>query len=639
MKKFKNMATYVELSRKFGNFNIILFIILSSLAILNYTTLTVMRYYNFSINKIGKPVLNFYYSPLLIFKKLDDPILLEIVKKKFSTVYVIVLFIFIFCLFLISNSKKGLLGTGRFATLQEVYEKGFISIGNDLKDGLILGRMPFQFTVKTGIFLVNFPLFIGNIVYIFTPNFKIILLYSIISIFGGLFFIIISEKKLTIIDSTNAHTALIAQTRSGKGAGVVIPTALNWIGSLFGFDPKKEIYDETHNYRKKVLNNKILLFDPYDEDYSNPDKIRYNPLAELNIGTKKEVDDITVVSEILTAPEKAGDKNHWTESAKNLVFGAILHLAYKNRHEGREVTLGEVYDFLTSSDVLMEIAKTIDCYHESPAFFRKIYDETQLNGVPEGVHPLVYRWANEMANKREEEFSDILSTTIACISLFKSPLIREATKKSDFKMNDLANGEQPYSLYLVIPESQIKTGGILIKLISTLFVSQLTPRDYINGNNKYKTIAILDEFPLFNYIPAIERAAGFIAGAKVKLLVIGQSLSQFWKIYGKENALLDNLANSVFYSSATTDYDTASKVSKILGNKTIEYSNSSSGSSVFSSKWSKTTAKRELMTPDEIINMDETRNLIMLRGDLRTIYGKKIMYYKEKFFVRKTKVV
>ena len=96
MKKFKNMATYVELSRKFGNFNIILFIILSSLVTLNYTTLTVMRYYNFSINKIGKPILNFYYSPLLIFKKLDDSMLLEIVKKKFSIVYVIVLFIFIF---------------------------------------------------------------------------------------------------------------------------------------------------------------------------------------------------------------------------------------------------------------------------------------------------------------------------------------------------------------------------------------------------------------------------------------------------------------------------------------------------------------------------------------------------------------
>ena len=184
--------------------------------------------------------------------------------------------------------------------------------------------------------------------------------------------------------------------------------------------------------------------------------------------------------------------------------------------------------------------------HESENFFKTIYDETQLIGVPEGTHPLVKRWANEMSNKRGEEFSDILSTTLANISLFKSPLVRWATSKSDFKMNDIANKETPYSLYLVLPEEQIQTSGMLIKLMITMFISKLTPKDFVNNNNKYETLALLDELPLFNYIPQIERGSGFVAGAKIKLLVVGQSLSQFYKIYGEKNMLLDNLANNVF---------------------------------------------------------------------------------------------
>lgn len=635
--KIRNIATYIEISRKIASMNILIFIFLLVMLVLNYISITIMKYYDFSISKIGKPLYNLYYSPLLILKVKNDPLLLDLVRRKFSIVYIIFLVFFISFLFIVSSNKKGLLGTGRFATIQEVYEKGFISIGNDLKDGLILGRIPFEFSIRTLIFLINFPLFTGTFVYIFTPNFKIISLYSILSFLIALFFIIIAERKLTIIDDTNAHTGLIAQTRGGKGAGVIIPTALNWIQSLLGLDPKKEIYNETHNYREKVLNNRILLFEPYNEDYSDPNKVRYNPLIEVRIGTKNEIDDVTVIAEMLTAPELVEKKDHWTESAKNLVVGAILHLLYKAKQEDRVATLGEVFDFLTMPDVLMEIAKTIDFYHESPNFFKKIYDETQLIGVPEGVHPLVYRWANEMANKREEEFSDIMSTVLEKIGIFNSPLLREATKYSDFKMKDLANGDRPYSLYLVIPEENIATGGLIIKLMTTLFFTKLTPKDFVNENNKYKTMAILDELPLFKYIPAVERGAGIIAGAKVKLLVVGQSLSQFYKIYGKENALLDNLGNSVFYSSAKTDYDTASKVSKLLGNKTIEYSNSS-GSSIFSSRWNKTTSKRELMTPDEVINMNETRNLIMLRGNLRTIYGKKIMYFKEKYFMKKTKM-
>lgn len=572
---------------------------------------------------------------------MKNPTLKEHFFKKFSSIYVVFLFLIFIVLFFLKNKKEGLLASGRFSTMREIYEKGFLCVGNSLKDGLILGRVPFQKSFRSILFVLNFPLLAANIFLVLTPNPKILYTVSFISLLIGLLFLSISEKKMTIIDDTEVHVSLIAQSRSGKGVGVIIPSALNWTESLFAFDIKKEIYNESHIFRGEKLKNKILLFEPFSGDYSDVHKVRYNPLDEIKIATEQEVDDVSVIAEILTAPERADnvqEGSHWIKSAKDLIEGVILHLCYKNRVMGKSTTLGEVFDFLTSGDVIADIARTIEFYHESPSFFRKIYDESQMIDVPEGVHPLVYRWAVAMTSKREDEFKDVLSTALTSLSMFKSPSVREATKYSDFKMNDVANSLVPYSLYLVIPEEKIKIGGILIRLITTLFVSKLTPKDFIQNNNKYRTLAILDELPLFNYIPAIERGIGYVAGARIKLLIAGQSLSQFQKIYGKENILLDNVANSVFYSSTNTDFETASRVSKLLGNKTIEYRNFSMGQHNLQQRWSSVTTKRELMTPDEIINMDETRNLIMLRGDLRTIYGKKILYYKEKYFLNKAKL-
>lgn len=628
----RNLVTKIELNRKYGNLYIVLFFILLILSFLNYITYYIINYYDFNIDILGMPAFKYYFSPFLIFK-VKDEILLGHIKTILSRLYLIFLGIILITIY-INKNKNGLLGSGRFATMQELYEKGYISLGNNLKNGVILGRCEFKYTFRSFIFMLDNIILALNVAYIFTRNLYTLSIIGLIVFLISFFLILICEKKLTIIDSTNSHIGLIAQTRSGKGAGVIIPTGLNWEQSLIALDVKKEIYIYTKNYREQVLKNKILLFEPFN-DKPEKNKVRYNPLAEIRIGTKNEVDDCYIIAEILTAPPEAKDKNHWTESAKNLVFGAILHLAYVNKLEGKEVTLGEVYDFLTSDNLMKKIKECGTYLHESENFFKTIYDETQLIGVPEGTHPLVKRWANEMSNKRGEEFSDILSTTLANISLFKSPLVRWATSKSDFKMNDIANKETPYSLYLVLPEEQIQTSGMLIKLMITMFISKLTPKDFVNNNNKYETLALLDELPLFNYIPQIERGSGFAAGAKIKLLVVGQSLSQFYKIYGEKNMLLDNLANNVFYASATTDLTTAEKVSKLLGNKTIVYKNASYSQKLFSQRLSDTTTKRELLTPDEIINLPEDKNLIMLRGDIRTVLGKKIQYYKESYFNKK----
>lgn len=70
------------------------------------------------------------------------------------------------------------------------------------------------------------------------------------------------------------HLATFAPTRSGKGAGQIIPTLLTYPGSVFVTDIKRENFDVTADYRAKALGQKVVRIDP-----SNPDpSVIFNPL-------------------------------------------------------------------------------------------------------------------------------------------------------------------------------------------------------------------------------------------------------------------------------------------------------------------------------------------------------------------------
>jgi len=191
-----------------------------------------------------------------------------------------------------SKVKEDSHGTARWAKLNEWKKAGLLSDYPKYTDGVILGR---------------------------TGEYKK----------GSL------SKLKTIIDNLKTHIAVVAPTRSGKGVGIIIPTLLNWLGSIFVSDMKGENYAFTAGYRMKVLGQKILKFRPYSFDGS----VSYNPLAEVELGTVKEVKGATVIADILTDPGENKQRDHWANSASSLLVGLILYVLYKAKNEGRKFHL------------------------------------------------------------------------------------------------------------------------------------------------------------------------------------------------------------------------------------------------------------------------------------------------------------
>ncbi|HQT26238.1 MAG TPA: type IV secretory system conjugative DNA transfer family protein, partial [Burkholderiales bacterium] len=91
---------------------------------------------------------------------------------------------------------------------------------------------------------------------------------------------------------------VFAPTRSGKGVGIVIPTLLSWDQSVLVHDIKGENWHLTSGFRKKILGQRVIKFDP-----TSLDSARFNPLSEIRQGTEFETRDVQNIATMIVDPD------------------------------------------------------------------------------------------------------------------------------------------------------------------------------------------------------------------------------------------------------------------------------------------------------------------------------------------------
>jgi type IV secretion system protein VirD4 len=151
---------------------------------------------------------------------------------------------------------------------------------------------------------------------------------------------------------------------------------------------------------------------------------------------------------------------------------------------------------------------------------------------------------------------------------------------------------------------------------------------------------LLDEFAALGRLEPVERAFGLMAGYGLQLWPILQDLHQLRSVYGERSGTFLSNAGLVQVFNVA-DVETASWVSKSIGPTTIAYQTASSGAGyhpgkVFASKHASTTnhlAKRDLITPDEVMRLDSRLELLLRPGQVPAI-GFKVRYYAEEEFQR-----
>jgi type IV secretion system protein VirD4 len=401
------------------------------------------------------------------------------------------------------------------------------------------------------------------------------------------------------------HVLCFAPTRSGKGVGLVVPTLLTWPGSCIVHDIKGENWILTSGFRAR--HGRVLLFHP-----TNTKSAAYNPLLEVRRG-EWEVRDVQNVADVLVDPEGSLERrNHWEKTSHALLVGAILHVLYAEPDK----TLAGVAGFL--SDPKRPIETTL----------RAMMTTAHLGEA--GPHPVIASAARELLNKSENERSGVLSTAMSFLGLYRDPVVAKVTRRCDWRIRDLVEGDRPVTLYLVVPPSDISRTKPLVRLILNQIGRRLTEDLHAKGR-RHRLLLMLDEFPALGRLDFFESALAFMAGYGLKSFLIAQSLNQIEKAYGPNNAILDNC--HVRVSFATNDERTAKRVSDALGTATeMRAMKNYAGHRL--SPWlghlmvSRQETARPLLTPGEVMQLPPDDELVLVSG-VPPIRAKKARYFED----------
>ncbi|MGE4483238.1 conjugal transfer protein TraG [Acidocella sp.] len=407
------------------------------------------------------------------------------------------------------------------------------------------------------------------------------------------------------------HVLCFAPTRSGKGVGLVVPTLLTWPGSCIVHDIKGENWGLTAGFRSQF--GRVLLFDP-----TNANSAAYNPLLEVRKG-EWEVRDVQNVADVLVDPEGSLEKrNHWEKTSHSLLVGSILHVLYAEPDK----TLAGVANFL--SDPKRSIEATL-----TAMMLTRHLGEA-------GTHPVIASAARELLNKSDNERSGVLSTAMSFLGLYRDPVIAYVTRRCDWRIADLVEGQRPATLYLVVPPSDISRTKPLIRLVLNQIGRRLTEELHAK-NRRHRVLLMLDEFPALGRLDFFESALAFMAGYGLKAFLIAQSLNQIEKAYGQNNSILDNC--HVRVSFATNDERTAKRVSDALGTATeMRAMRNYAGNRL--SPWlghlmvSRQETARPLLTPGEVMQLPPSDEIVMVSGT-NPIRAKKARYFENRRFTER----
>jgi type IV secretion system protein VirD4 len=467
------------------------------------------------------------------------------------------------------------------------------------------------------------------------------------------------------------HILAFAPTRSGKGVGLVIPSLLGWEGSAVIFDIKGENWDRTAGYRV-AAGHVCFRFAPVEEHSA-----RFNPLAEVRIGTLREVSDAQNIAEMLCRSGKESSHDeHWIKSATSLITGLILHLCYVAKRKNRFATLAELSNSLTPlmSDLTMPLdLEGMDEQQVNVAreYFSQVMrtphvESTSYWHLRDGqktlVHPVVLEKMQEMLNREDKEFSGVLSTAKTTLILYSDPLVQRSIEESDFTINDLKHFKYPVSLYLVVPPSDIERLKPLLRLIFTMAVNRLTEELEEVRNSRIKQalkkeekftprpdhrlLLLIDEFPSLGKMPIFETAFAYIAGYGIKAYLITQDIEQIKDAYGNHESIISNCHIRIAYAPNKTE--TAEALSKMAGTTTIlraavSYSGSRSSPLATNVSTNVDHISRPLITIDELMRLPgpvkegqgEAQRivspgamLIFIAGQ-SPIFGKQLLYFQD----------
>jgi type IV secretion system protein VirD4 len=445
--------------------------------------------------------------------------------------------------------------------------------------------------------------------------------------------LILKKPSPLVCHSGGTNTLMIAPTRSGKGVGSIIPTCLNFPGSMIIFDPKGELFFTTAGFRRQF--SRILKFSPISRD-----TVCFNPMAEVEMTEQAFADIGLILGNMFEEPKGGNDgaANFFDNMAQDLLTGLVFHVLSSGIYPKEQQNLNGVLGILSQAaaqntdsegketgagDMLLH--EMMECKH---------YDKDGKES--EYINKIISNAAARCLGQHTKVRSDTFTTVFSKMRLFEDPNIAYVTGHSDFYLQDFYDSEEPVTLYLTVPFSDITRIAPVFKLLINFILNKFSRGEATYGEVKLKNriLFLLDEFPVLGAFPFLSKTLGILTGYGITFYIVVQALNQIVDLYGQHHTFLDNCKTVVVY--APGKIEDAKIFTEIIGKESVVKESLSTSGSRYAVALNNLNASsqevaRDLMNPDELMKLPPTEALILNQG-MPPYIAKKVVYYQDKRF-------
>lgn len=411
----------------------------------------------------------------------------------------------------------------------------------------------------------------------------------------------------------NNNIAVVGGSGSGKSRFFVKPNLLQANCSYVVTDPSGELFETTGNFFRKQ-GYKVKLFNLVDMKYGDC----YNPFDYI----RDDLGVLTMINCLIqnTTPTGASKGDPFWEKSETALLQALAFYLIKERNDDEKN--------FSSIMKLLRIAEVDENNPNAKSTLDKLFDSVEAKD-PGSLAVKMYKTFKMGGGKT---LKSILISTSVRLQSFDLEAVENLTSRDTLDLGSI--GSEKQILYVVIPVAD-KTYNFLVSMM----YSQLFETLYYKAETEYtgKRLPVhvrflLDEFANIGQIPEFAEKLATMRKYEISCSIILQNLAQLKKMYKDDwGGILGNCDSFLFLGGQ--EMETLEHVSKALGKATIIVKNNSrSKGSKGGSNDNFGRSARELMTPDELMKMDNGDCITIIRGLLPFI-GKKYDYPKHKNYI------
>jgi type IV secretion system protein VirD4 len=351
------------------------------------------------------------------------------------------------------------------------------------------------------------------------------------------------KQGMLLRSDSDQHVMVVGSPGQGKSRSFVMPSMMNFAGSMFILDMSGELYEKTSGYMKKK-GYEVYLIAPGQHGTHC-----FNPLDVISKNPHQRITDLQKLAQMLMPERLRSDSNDfWEESARILL---VAMLGFVIECPDTRKSLSELYRILNSmSDERTAIAQLLERYGDH------LSDQTRMQ-------------LTKFIGRHEKLGEGIAAEIGAKFNFLQNELIEAMTSVTTIPITEIR--KRKMVIYLQADWNIIQMYERLI----SIFVQQMADNLVLLGplrSGEHEVLMMLDEFGNGGRLDTVLTLAPLIRKNGVRFVFILQDGAQLERLYQRPGQKILMGSSTIKLYMNFQNVEDAQAVSTIAG-VTTEYVN------------------------------------------------------------------